>query len=75
MAKPAPRDLSSDTQFALFHILLQLLEEKRVLTNGEFSAHVALKSNQAKMAHPPTYAPSTLSEVARVVAWIEGRPE
>jgi hypothetical protein len=75
MSKPAPRDLDPDTQLALFRMLLQLLEEKRVLTNGEFPAFVALKSNQAKMAHPPTYAPSTLSELARVMAWIEGRPE
>jgi hypothetical protein len=75
MIKPAPRDLSQDALFALFHMLLQLLEEKKVLTNGEFAAHVALQSNRAKIEHPTMYALSTLSEVDRVMTWLRDHPK
>lgn len=73
MSKPAPRDLSQDTLFALFLSLIRLLESKGVLSNGEFAAFLAAESTRTKTEHPPTYAPSTLSEVDRVAAWLAGR--
>lgn len=73
MASPAPRDLSQDTLFALFRSLLLLLESKGVLTSGEFAAFLSEQSSLTKTEHPPTYAPSTLSEVDRVAAWFVGR--
>lgn len=77
MSSPVPRDVSQDTLLALIVMLVDLLEEKKVLTKTEFFAHVALLSNQSKMAHPPkgavVWPTSTLSELDRVVAWLKDR--
>ena len=75
MSSPAPRDLSQDTLFFLFRSLLLLLESKGVVTSEEFAAFLSEQSTQSKTEHPPTYAPSTLSEANRVAAWFVGRLE
>lgn len=77
MPQPIPKDLSQEAMLFLFQTLLALLEDKKILTNGEFLAELALRSNEAKKKSPSStadeWSPSAISEASRVVAWLRDR--
>lgn len=72
-----PSEPSQDALFAMLVVLVDLLVEKKVLTNGEFPAELALRSNASKTSSRTSnvgdMSPSTAAEVARLAEWLRDR--